>query len=174
MNDPSPIVEGSPAEVRKRLSARVLVIRSTWFPTPKELRLWQSSGVPAYVRWLRDDGIEIGPRLSSMWAACFSPVLRGRMVAEGARTRIVWRRSLPGFTLGVIGLWAAVLLVWFVGIVYQLTQGHVDAGAIFWWCVLAGGTVAGPALGFRYGGPALDDAERWVRESASAAVEEDW
>lgn len=161
-------------ELRKRLSQRVLVVRSTWFPTPKELRAWNASGVPAYVRWLRHDGIEIGPRLESMWAACFSPVLRGHMEARDGQTRITWRRALPGFTVGLLGTWATVLALWCAAIAWQFTQGYIDVGAILWWCVLALFTVSAPLIGLHFGTPALVLAERWVREVAASAVEEDW
>src|SRR5690606_18507123 len=121
---------------------------------------------PAYVRWLRGDVIEVGPRLESMWASCFSPVLRGRMEAEGGRTRIAWRRGWPGFTVGLLGMWASVLLVWLGVIAWQVASGYVDAGAIFWWCFLTAVTASAPALGLRFGGPALEEAERWVRQTA--------
>lgn len=174
MYDTPLIVEGSPADLRERLSKRVLVVRTTWFPTPRELRAWNSSGVPAYARWLRGGRIEIGPRLESMWAACFTPVLRGRMEALDGKTRVVWRRSWPRFTIGLIGMWATVLAAWMMGILFQLSQGHVDTGALFWWTFLAVATFSGPWLGARYGGPELEEAERWVRSNASGTIEEDW
>lgn len=171
---PPLVVDGRVDEVRRRISQRALVVRSTWFPTPRELRAWEASGVPAYVRWLRHDVIEVGPRLESMWASCFSPVLRGPLQAEGARTRVAWRRAWPGFTVGLLGLWVTVLLVWFVAIAWQISEGYVDAGAVFWWCFLAAATASAPLLGWRYGGPELDEAEAWVRQMASLAAEEDW
>lgn len=171
---PPLVVDGSVADVRKRLSQRALVVRSTWFPTPRELRAWQASGVPAYVRWLRGDVVEVGPRLESMWASCFSPVLRGPMETDGGRTRVAWRRTWPRFTVGLLGLWVAVLLVWLVAIAWQIANGYVDVGAVFWWCFLAATTAAAPLIGWRFGARELDEAEAWIRRTAAVTAEEDW
>lgn len=174
MHDAPPVVEGTPSQVRDRLSRRILVMRSLWFPTPRELRAWKDAGVPAYVVWLPDDGFEVGPRTESMWAACFSPVLRGRLEDEVGRTRLAWKRSWPRFTMSVLAMWAVTLTAWLVAIGVQLASGTVDLGAILWWTVLAVSTSLGPGLGATLGGRALDDAAEWVRTTASAAVEEDW
>lgn len=174
MHDAPPVVQGTPSEVRDRLSGRLVVMRSLWFPSRRDLHRWDTAGVPAYVRWLPDDGIEIGPRLGSMWAACFSPVLRGTLQAEGRRTKLSWRRTWPRFTLAVLALWAVVLLVWMGVIAVQLYQGTTNIVAVFWWNVLALASLVGPWLGHTLGGRALDEAERWVREAAATAVEEDW
>lgn len=167
-------MDGTPTAVKARLAQRGLVVGNLWFPTPRELRAWSASGAPAYIRWLPEDGIEIGPRTASLWAACFCPVLRGRLRAVGGRTEAVLTLGWPRTTAIVLGIWAVGLAAWLVAILVHAMEGTVNPGDVLWWNVLALATMAGPVLGARFGRPALEEAKAWVLKTASAAIEEDW
>lgn len=164
---PPGTVDAPPATVEDRLQTRLLVVRSVWFPTQRELRAWRDSGVPLYVRRLGPARVEVGPRLESMWAACFAPVLEARIAEDGASTHLEWRRRWPRFTLGLLIAWWVVLIGWL------LAQG--DPGRLPFWAFMAVMSTLGPAVGWVFGGRALDQSVPWLTEAlCQPEVDEDW
>ena len=144
----TPIVLGEDATVvRRRLARGLLPIRSTWFPTPRELSRWNRSTHPLYVRWLGRETFELGPRLSSLQAASFCPVLRGRLVSDASGgTRIEGTVRLPSLTRGLFGFWGAVLIAWLFSLVQEPGPGELT-----WWFILLGFTMSAAGLAHVYG-----------------------
>ncbi len=171
-----PEVQGTAADVRKRLDARLLVVKSLWFPTPRELRAWDQSGVPLYLRWLGPHQFEIGPWLASMWASAFSPVWRGEIIAEGERARLSWRRTWTALTWGVLIAWWIVVIGWAGALIVVVGGGQESPWWVLWWGLLALSTTAGPAVGWRFGGRALDAQHDWLEVAAADPLVdgEDW
>lgn len=168
-------VDADLATVRARLGERLLRVGSTWFPTPKELRAWSERGLPLYVRLPAPDRAEVGPRLDSLWAACFSPVWEARMSEAGGRTTLRWSRRLPAFTVGLLSAWVVVLVLWGVALAPPVLSGEEHWAWVVFWAVLAGSTAAGPGLGWSLGGRALDAALPALREALEQPeVGEDW
>jgi len=163
-----------PAVVHERLRSRLLLVRSVWFPTPRELRAWSTTGLPLYVRPLGPRRVEVGPRLHSMWASCFSPV--DELVLGGEqRTTLTVQRRLPRFTLGLLVVWWVVTVAWGAAGVPQVIAGLESPAWLLFWTVLAVASTGGPAMGFVMGGKALDEAAPWLRETLETPdVEEDW
>ncbi len=177
MTTPDPItVPGSPDEVRERLDKHLVSVRSVWFPTPKELRTWEQSATPLYVVWHGAHGLEVGPRLASMWASAFSPVLRGELVAAGGETQIVLHRAWPRLTLAVLVIWWLAVLGWAGVLVFGVTEGDESAAILVWWWILAAATTLGPGVGWWLGGAHLDAARAFLVRTASEAIVtgEDW
>ena len=54
-----PLIQGTPGEVRDRLTAQILVVRSLWFPSPRDLRGWDNAISPVYLRWLGEAEVEV-------------------------------------------------------------------------------------------------------------------
>jgi hypothetical protein len=172
---PPPTVDAPSETVDNRLDTRLLPIRSVWFPTPRELRRWRESGVPLYVRRLGPGRVEVGPRLDSLWAACFAPVLEGRLAPADGHTRLDWRRRWPRFTLALLAGWWVVLVVWPVVLFVQISAGRDEAGWLPFWAFLVVASTAGPAVGWVLGGRALDEAVPWLAEALRLPeVDEDW
>ena len=172
--DPLGCVDAEPAEVVARLRHRLLPVRSVWFPTRRELRDWDAAGVPLYVRSLGPDRIEVGPRLQSMWASCFAPVWAGHAWPEGRGTRMGWIRRWPRFTLALLIGWWSILGLWLVALQQPPVAEDPQRWMVFW-TFLALASTAGPALGRRWGGQALDAAEPWLRDAMIHSTEgEDW
>lgn len=175
MRPPTEPIDASPQQVADRLTRQLLTVRSVWFPTRNELRDWNETRSPLYVRWLGDHRFEVGPRLVNMWAACFSPVVRGALEADPQGTRMRWERGFPRFTRAVQGFWVVLLAAWFVALVVSVGRGTEPAGVFGFWLLLAGSTVVSTAVGGRMGGRALDEALPWMVEIASQPpVDEDW
>lgn len=167
-------VDATPSEILTRLEQRLLQIGSVWFPTPRELRGWSSSGVPLYVRILGPDRVEIGPRLASMWAACFAPVWRAHLQATGAGSSLRWRTGPVRFTLGLLLAWWAILVAWPVAPAASPDPEEASRWVVFW-AFLAVASTVGPALGWLFGGQALQEARGWLLEAlAQPHVDEDW
>jgi hypothetical protein len=158
-----------------RLKARLLPIRSLWFPTRAELRAWEHSGLSLYVRPLSPTDFEVGPRLYSMWAAAFSPVLRARMTADERGTQLTWKRAWPRFTLGVLILWWVATAGWAVSLFPGLLSGDEHPAWMIFWGLLALSSTAGAAVGWVQGGHELDGALAVLDEALRAPdVDEDW
>lgn len=168
------VVDGAPPEVRARLDARLLRLHSVWFPTRTELAAWGTCDVPLYVRWIRGGEVEVGPRLHSMWAACFSPVLRGSLQPAGdTRSELRLERAIPRVTATVIGLWWAVLALWMGTLALPQPPGAEDpAGWLPFWGVLAVASTLGPAVGWYGGGRELRGALPWLEQQLAVPVEE--
>ncbi len=172
---PPDAIPAPPDEVARRLEARLFPIRSVWFPTRAELRDWSASGSPLYLRWLGSGRFEIGPRVDNMWAACFSPVIRGALHADGGGTRLTWERAFPRLTRAVQAAWAVLLAGWLAALAPAIARGEESPGTLVFWVLLAGATAASTAVGGKLGGRALDDALPWLVEVASEEpVDEDW
>jgi len=172
-------VSASPAAIRQRLLARLLPVRSLWFASHGDQRAWSQAGVPLYVLRDRaddaDDGdvapIEVGPRLGSLWASCFAPVLDGRFAREGADTTIHFRIRWPRPTLGLVLAWWVVLLGWALAIATGRTEGQPTV----FWVFLALMSTIGPGLGWQLGRRALEEAWPFlVQAIEQPEVDEDW
>lgn len=146
------VVDADPAQVRGRLEAALLVVRSVWFPTVTEQRAWTASTAPLYVRWRGPDALEVGPRLYSMAAARWAPMWAGRLVGDGSgRTRFVGRVRFAPLAQGLLAGWTLVLLAWLAA---ELQRG----GALHWlpwWLALAALTASTAVLAAVPGGRAL-------------------
>ena len=173
---PSPSVPGTPEQVRERLQQRLVRVRSVWFPSPRELRTWDGSSAPLYVVWHGPRTLEVGPRLASMWASAFSPVLRGELVQEGDRTRLELRRSWPRITLAVLGVWWIVVVAWGVLLALGIRPEGESPMVVMWWAVLALTVIAGPGIGWTLGGRHLDESRAFLTGAAGEDVVdgEDW
>ena len=171
---PFPPIDASPTEVRQRLLRRLLGVRSVWFPTPAELREWDETTSPLYVRWSSATHFEIGPRLASMWAACFSPVWRGTLTGEDTTT-VTWSVALPRTTVALLVGWTVVLIGWMAQLGPEIMAGDTSPMMLGFWGLLAGGTIGGPLVGARFGGEALETELPFLLDAAQTpAVEEDW
>jgi len=169
-------VSGTPEEVKRRLDDRLLRMGSVWFPTRSELRSWDDTELPLYIIRTNELVIEVGPHLANLWAACFSPVLRGNLLASSTGTTIRWDRGWPRVTNAVVWGWTAVLVVWLVVLIPQIASGSEHPIWLLWWGILSATRVAATALGGHYGGLALDEHMEWLTRAAAEGVvdEEDW
>ncbi len=148
-------VHADAAEVRRRLDGALLGIGSLWFSTLAELRRWDRSTEPLFIRWRSEHELELGPRVVNVQAARFCPVLHARLVPEGNGTLLEGVVRMPRFALGLLGLWAVLLVGWFALEMPRTLAGAEGWGWLFWWAVLAGSLLAAGGLGWRLGGAAL-------------------
>jgi hypothetical protein len=159
--------------VAERLNRLLPAVRSVHFPSLRELRLWDGATTPLY-RVEGSDPPQVGPRLMSLWATSFCPVQVLALEPTPTGTRLVGRRRLPTVTLALLLLWVATLTGWAA---FSLSQPDAPPWLPFW-SVLAGGTVAGAALGWTLGGRALDEGLAWLATSLAADEQEilrdDW
>lgn len=169
---PPGAVDAAPTVVVRRLQQRLLTLASVWFPTRRELRAWEQSGVPLYVRVLRGHRVEVGPRLQSMWAACFAPVWEGRVYDDRGRARIHWRRRPQWFTAALLAGWWAIIAAWPVALAQDPEEG--GRWVVFWAFLLVVST-AGPLIGWTMGGRTLREALPWLEQAMQQPdVDEDW
>ena len=173
-------VAAPPDAVLDRLRQRLLPIGSLWFPTPRELREWSASGVPLYVRRIGGRAVEIGPRLASMWAACFAPAWVGQLAPtqeqgdHGEHTVIRWSRRLPVFTMVLLLGWWLVLIGWPIVLLQAPPEDDPGRWWVFW-AFLAVASTAGPAAGAMMGRHARNRAVTWLVDALEhGEVEEDW
>ena len=172
--DPPIQVSAAPESVFTRLWQRLLPMGSLWFPTRRELRAWEDAGVPLYVRRIGKSSLEVGPKLASMWAACFAPVLVGQVAPSGKGSTIRWSRRPPWFTIWLLVGWWLVLAAWPVALIRAAETDDPNQWWVFW-AFLSLASTLGPAAGYWLGGAALDAAVPWLREALlQPDVEEDW
>ena len=165
-------VDASRDAISNRIQQRLLPLASVWFPTRRELRAWEQAGVPLYARRVAADRFEIGPRLASMWAACFAPVWVVRLHEEADGTRLAWGRRPVWFTAALLAGWWSIIAGWPVA----LAADPEEAGrwGVFWAFLLVASTL-GPAVGWWMGARSLDAAAGWLAEALTQAdVDEDW
>lgn len=159
-----------PLAVEHRLLLQALPVRSVWFPSRNDLRDWDHSGSPVYVRRLSPGRFEIGPRLGAMWASVFSPIIVAELEAAGPGTRAVWRRGYPRLTTAVLGIWAVLIAIWGTAI-----GMGIGTNGVLGWLLITFVTVVAPIVGGTRGGRALDAAIPWITEVVLAPDEsEDW
>lgn len=147
-------VAAPPAQVRARLAAACFVVGSMWFPTLAELRDWRTSTTTLYVRFTGPASGEVGPRLYSLQAARFAPVLSLRLVPEGIdRTRLVGEvRASSAMRALVLG-WGGTLVVW--PVLALLSAESADLRWVPWWAVLVAFVGFAALAGHVMGGRAL-------------------
>ncbi len=169
-------VSGTPEDVRRRLDDRLLRIGNPWFPTRTELKEWEDSAVPFYIIRSKGNEVEVGPRLNNLWAACFSPVLRGTLAATDSGTTITWDRSWLRITSVLLWGWTAVLAVWLAVLVPQIASGSEHPIWLLWWTIVAATRVAATLLGGHYGGLEMEQHMPWLNSAATEEIveEEDW
>jgi hypothetical protein len=145
-------VRGSADDARARLAERLVVVGDLWLPTRAEMGAWHDAAAPLYVRWTRPGGFEIGPRLETIPAARFAPVLRGRFApgADGS-TRLLARWRFPRSTRVVLATFATMVVAWGAVTLFRFATGDTHAGWVGAWAVTALITVAGPAAAWRFG-----------------------
>lgn len=172
---PTDPIPAPPAEVVDRLRSQLFGVRSVWFPSRNDLRDWEQAPQPLYIRWLDQRRFEIGPRLESMWAACFSPVWQGEISGSGDETVITWNRWYPTFTLVLLFVWTLLIGLWGAVLWSAVSAGREEPGMLFFWALLAGGAALAAAVGTVMGGGRLGAAMPWLTEAITKApVDEDW
>lgn len=150
------VLEASPSEVKARLVAGLLPVRSVWFPSMAELRAWDSAVEPLYVRWLGERSFEIGPRIGNIQAARFCPVVRGDLIADGHdRTRMSGQLLGQRFTNRLLLAWTALLILWLAALVPPIQSGAEPVGWLVWWAFLVAATAAAWGVGHHKGGRVL-------------------
>jgi hypothetical protein len=169
------VVDGSPGEVRERLDRALIRVGSVWFPSPAELHRWSRTTTPLYVRWLGEAGFELGPRTEVMRTATLCPVVRGRLTAEGPRTRLEGVFTFTPFTWALLGFWLALEVVWGAIGLPAVLSGEVHASWLVWWGLPLVGLLLAAGLGWVRGKAALEGALGDLRRIAgSPPVDEDW
>lgn len=144
-------------EVRRRMASGLVGVGSLWFTSQAELRRWDRATEPLFVQWTGPLAFDVGPRLASLSAARFSPVLRGALVAEGGGTRVRGVVAPPRFAAGLLAAWAAALALWLVLGTRATLAGEEPPGWFALWVVLALALVAAGGIGWVGGGRALRD-----------------
>lgn len=172
------VVDGSPEQVRQRLADRLCVIGELWLPTRGELKRWDVSPSPLYLRWTKAaDGFEIGPRLETMPAARLAPALRGRLRPHGTgRTELVARIRWPRFTLLVLIGFTVALGLWGVYAIGGVVTGTNHSGWVAVWAMSVAIVHGGAFLAWRWGKTQLLAELPWLQGVlAQPVVEgEDW
>jgi len=163
-------VEARPDEVRQRLRWALDEIGSVWFPTRHELQVWEQSTKPLYIRWYDTEGFEIGPHTISMRSACFCPVLRGRLVADDTGCRLDWKVALPRFTVGLLGGWGLIAVVWAGWLIPRLFTGEAHVSWLLWWAIPVVGALTALYVGHINGHAALLTAGPYLRQVARNPV----
>ncbi|MCB9681274.1 MAG: hypothetical protein H6733_07350 [Alphaproteobacteria bacterium] len=171
-------VDGAPDQVRARIVASCLRIRSLWFTSLAEQRAWARSTDPLFLRGPTEGTIELGPRLSNLQAARLAPVLHLDLVATGdGRTRLQGRFEAPRFAFVLLALWGATMVLAAGAMVARAVQGAaVSPPEVVAWCVIAGGVGVAAWIGWRKGGEALRAAlpELARRAGDPDAGADDW
>ncbi|MFK7928263.1 MAG: hypothetical protein AB8H79_08735 [Myxococcota bacterium] len=172
------MVDGTPAQVRERLEQRLCVIGELWLPTRGEMKRWDVSPAPLYLRWTRaKDGFEIGPRLETMPASRLAPALRGTIRAVGTgRSEFTARVRWPRSTFAVLLTFTAALLAWGGYTVAGLSTGQSHLGWLAVWGMSTAIVHGGAFAAWRWGrGQLLNDLPWLGQVLASPMVEgEDW
>lgn len=170
------VVTGTPSQVRHRIEERLCVVTDVWFPTRAEMRSWEASASPLYVKWTRRGGVEIGPRLETMPAARLVPALRGELVSRDTGVvldlRLRWPRVtawiLLGFTLALVG--------WGVDLAIDLQAGRTHLGWVGAWVATLVAVHGGAAIAWFQGRAMLMAELPWLRQALSRTLVdgEDW
>lgn len=164
----------SPERARERLTQGAMVVASTWFPTTSELSAWSRSGAVLYVRQ-RNGHVEIGPRLASIMAASFCPVLKARLLPHEGGSRLEGRIGLQPVTTAMFIAWAVVLLVWLAALSSRISAGLEPAATLMWWSLALAFTLGAGGLGWVVGGRELHKVLDGLPELlGSAPREDDW
>jgi hypothetical protein len=164
-----------PDEVLSRLRSHLVLVRSVWFPTQRELREWAASGSPLYVRPIGKRRVEVGPRLASLWAACFAPVDEIVFAESDGGTTLSVSRRFPRFTSGLLVVWWVLTVGWGVAVIPEVFAGRESPAWLLFWGILALSSTGGPAMGYVLGGRALDEGHPWLRSTLTTPdAGEDW
>lgn len=124
-------------QITHELEAALPEVRSLWFPNHMDLERWNDSGSSLYLRKLRGNQIEIGPRLSSLNAARLCPVIRGQLIETSAhQTTLIGRLRFPRETEFLIIFWSFFILLWAAALRVQVGNGDLPWGWWVWWFIL--------------------------------------
>lgn len=174
--DTTDLVDGSPEQVRERLTSRLLPVSSVWFPTRRELAAWDEASAPLYLQPTRGGQAEIGLRLDTIWASRMTPCWRLELRSEGTgRTRLVLRPRYPTLTVVVMAVFATLHGLWGLAL-WQGTLGEVPPGRpVLWWLLLAI-VVGASSVGWSWGRSALEEQRAWLLRTAAQPrlSDEDW
>ncbi|MGC6491810.1 MAG: hypothetical protein ACON5B_03135 [Myxococcota bacterium] len=153
-------------EVRRRIVSRCVVMRSIWFPTLAEYRAWDASHEHAFVLETRD-GLIVGARIVNASAARLLPVVRLTLQPSGNKTTL--NIAIGWLTVTkIVGIaWGIVLMLWLVALVQAAPDQQ--AGGLFWWSILAGGSTLATLTGWVQGRKEL----RRAVDHIVAALEDD-
>jgi len=136
-----------PNAAADKVRAHTLEVRSVWFPSPRSLRAW---GATPHHMWHRFDGdtLLLGPRIASIQAARFCPMLRGHATTVDGGTRWTFEPVTLPTTRVVMAIWTLVILAWAFYIGVQYGQGASETFGLFiFWLILAIGSAGGAWLG---------------------------
>jgi hypothetical protein len=169
-------IPASVAVVRDHLTRTLFEVGDLWLPTRGELHRWHESVSPLYIRWVRHDIFEIGPRLETLPAARLAPVLRGTLRPTPVdHTAFSGRLSLPRSTLIVYGLVALMMAGWGAVTLTQFSLGATHAGWVGTWVVSVVILIGGPGAAFWFGRRELTRALPWLEESIQhMEIEDPW
>ena len=169
-------VDGTAEQVRQRIADRLCEVGDLWFPTRGEMKRWDASASPLYVKWTRG-GFEIGPRLETIPAARLAPALHGRLEASGTgRTRIVVRLGWPRLTTWVLAGFAVALGAWGAYVAVQMVQGTTHLGWVGTWVVSTLLVFGSAGISWRWGRARLLEDLPWLEAvlARPVVVGEDW
>lgn len=164
-------LQAQAVDVHARLRQHLLVIRSVWFPTLKELAAWTESEQALYLSPQTGGEVEVGPRLHNMWASCFSPVVCLKIHDRGDESELEFHVGLPRTTRRLMIAWGAMMLIWLAVLTFANNGDDLQRTLPFW-ILLSGATAAGPWLGRVMGGRALSDAIPWLQRVLETPIPE--
>lgn len=170
-------MEGSTAQVRRRLEDRLCVVGDVWFPTRGEMKRWDASPAPLYLKWTRRGGFEIGPRLDTIPAARLVPVLTGRLTVVGTdRVAMDGRLRWPRLTRLVLLGFSVALAAWGVYTFGRYFAGETHLGWVGAWAASVVAVHGGAAASWVWGRKRLLAELPWLREVLARPIVagQDW
>lgn len=158
----------------ERARANLLIVGNPWFPSPKELREWQESEQALYARITGKSSLEVGPRTASLWAACFSPVIRLSLHEQGDTTVLEPSAGLNPTTLWLLLGWSLTLVAWGTVLLPALYSGDEHWSWAIWWVLLVAATISAPIVGRVAASAQLEHAALGLRTQLEEDLGEDW
>lgn len=170
-------VDASPEEVVRRLEGGVLMVRDLWIVSPRDRRAWDRSTDTLYARRLGPGRWEVGPRLASLAAARWCPVVTVVVHPEGAGTLVRLGRLRTSRTAAVVlGGVSALVVAWAVLLWVAWRAGSDEARAWPFCAGLAGALAFMQAVAWGPGAQAIKRAlpDLWRIVERPAAGQDDW
>ena len=110
-------------------------------------------------------------------SAALCPVLRGTLRSDGATTTLDWELRPIRNTVGLLGGWVIVIVVWSVWLIRHTLYASEPLTALWiFWTALVAATVSAAVIGWKKGGAALITTVPWLQKLAAGDphLADDW
>lgn len=164
-----------PAAVLAALREHAVVATPAWLPKMSQAKAWRESSAPLYlVEGTRR--YEVGPKVPSLNAARFFPVLAFTLTPSGEGTVLEGTLRLPIYSQAILWLWTIILVFWGASVLPEVESGALPAVWAVVWGLFAAITVALPLVSLTLGAGHTREKMALLPELLAnpPLAEEDW